>query len=254
MNATTTALRIWIAVDALDRSADVLGAAMRLAAGRAVELAGLFVEDADLLRLAGWPSATETRLFEASLRQVGGAELEAALRAQALALQRRVDALARDIGVPWSFRTARGRVVQQALHLAGSGDWIVLASAATGLRLRQAAPRARGRWSGCCPTTRRACRGCLRRRRATTRRAAPSAAPSAAWCCRPMRRAPRSCAPCRRPRRGRCGSLRGRTDRARSLRPAVPGDLVLMTRDSGAADPQRLGRLLRRGVGPLALV
>jgi hypothetical protein len=36
--------------------------------------------------------------------------------------------------------------------------------------------------------------------------------------------------------------------------PAAQGDLVLMTRESGAADPQRLGRLLRRGAAPLALV
>ena len=46
MNAKTAASRIWIAVDALDRSAAVLGAVTRLASGRAVELAGLFVEDA----------------------------------------------------------------------------------------------------------------------------------------------------------------------------------------------------------------
>jgi len=250
MNATTTALRIWIAVDALDRSADVLGAAMRLAAGRAVELAGLFVEDADLLRLAGWPSATETRLFETSLRQVGGAELEAALRAQALALQRRLDALARDIGVPWSFRTARGRVVQQALHLAGSGDWIVLASAATGLRLRQAAPRARPVvWllpddekdlsQLLAAAARYDPQGSAERRlvlpadaaRAVQLRAAPQAATGAV----------RFASEAELAARAACG-------------PATPGDLVLMTRDSGAADPQRLARLLRRGVGPLALV
>lgn len=250
MNAMGSALRIWIAVDALDRSADVLGAAVRLASGRAVELAGLFVEDADLLRLAGWPSATETRLFEASLRPVGGAELEAALRAQALALERRLDALARDIGVPWSFRTARGRVVQQALHLAGSDDWIVLASAATGLRLRQAGPRARpvvwllpedeeGLSRLLLAAQRYDPQGNAERRvvlpadagRAARLRAAQQAT-----------RAPaRFASEAELAARAACG-------------PPVPGDLVLMTRAWGAADPQRLGRLLRRGVGPLALV
>src|SRR5690606_7635452 len=63
---------------------------------------------------------------------------EATLRAHAAALQRRLDALARDIGVPWSFRTARGRVEQQALSLAASDEWIVLAGASTGLQLRVA--------------------------------------------------------------------------------------------------------------------
>ena len=252
MNTRTATSRIWIAVDALDRSADVLGAVTRLAAGRAVELAGLFVEDADLVRLAGWPTATETRLFEASLRPVGGAELEAALRAQALALQRRLDALARDIGLPWSLRTVRGRVVQQALSLAASGDWIVLASAATtvALRARQAALRARpviwllpedagglarllAAASGYDP------RGAAERRvvlpedaaRASEIRAAPQAAGGA------MRIASEADLMAR----AACG-------------PAATGDLVLMTRESGAADPQRLGRLLRRSAGPLALV
>lgn len=250
MNATTTALRIWIAVDALDRSADVLGAAMRLAAGRAVELAGLFVEDADLLRLAGWPSATETRLFEASLRQVGGAELEAALRAQALALQRRLDALARDIGVPWSFRTARGRVVQQALHLAGSGDWIVLASAATGLRLQQAASRARPLvWllpddvEALSPLFAAATRYDPQRS-AERRVVLPPDATHAAR----LRAASQAAGT--RLQLVRESELIVRA----SCGPSVPGDLVLMTRESGAADPQRLGRLLRRGAGPLALV
>jgi hypothetical protein len=252
MNARTAASRIWIAVDALDRSAAVLGAVTRLASGRAVELAGLFVEDADLLRLAGWPTATETRLFEASMRPMGGAELEAALRAQALALQRRLDALARDIGVPWSFRTARGRVVQQALSAAASGDWIVLASAATTvtLRVRQAASRTRPViWllpEDACGLARLLAaaagydpQGAGERRvvlpedaaRAGEIRAAAHAAGGA------MRIASED----ELMARAACG-------------PAAPGDLVLMTRESGAADPQRLGRLLRRGAGPLALV
>lgn len=250
MNATGTALRIWIAVDALDRSADVLGAAMRLAAGHAVEFAGLFVEDTDLLRLAGWPSATETPLLEASLRQVGGAELQAALRAQALALQRRLDALARDIGVPWSFRTARGRVEQQALHLAGSGDWIVLAGAATGLRLRQAASPMRAVvWllpddeQGLSRLLAAAARfdphGSAERRVVLPADAARAAQLRSA---QPAGSAPvRYASEAELTTRAACG-------------PTIHGDLVLMTRDTGSADPQRLGRLLRRGVGPLALV
>src|SRR5690606_28525869 len=100
--------------------------------GRAPRRAGrLFVEDADLLTLAGWPAATETRLFGSASQPLGGNTLEATLRAHAAALERRLDALAREIGVPWSFRTARGRVEQQALSLAATGDWIVLAGAST---------------------------------------------------------------------------------------------------------------------------
>lgn len=250
MNTSATELRIWIVVDALDRSADVLGAAMRLAAGRAVELAGLFVEDADLLRLAGWPGATETRLLETTLRPVAGAELQAALRAQALALHRRLDTLARDIGVPSSFRIARGRMVQQALHLAGSGDWIVLASAATGLRLQQAASRARPLvWllpddvEALSPLLAAATRYDPQRS-AERRVVLPPDATHAAR----LRAASQAAGT--RLQLVRESELIVRA----SCGPSVPGDLVLMTRESGAADPQRLGRLLRRGVGPLALV
>jgi len=252
MSDTTSAARIWIAVDALDRCADVLEAVSRLATGRAVELAGLFVEDADLLRLAGWPTATETRVFETSLRPVGGAELERALRAQALALQRRLDALARSIGVPWSFRTVRGRVVQQALSVAEGGDWIVLASAANALRLtlRQTALQVRPViWllpedvEGL-ERLLAAAEGYDPRGAAERRLVLPQDAPRAAE----LRASPRAVA----------GALRIAPESGLMARiacgPGVPGDLVLMTRESGAADPQRLGRLLRRGAAPLALV
>lgn len=250
MNARTPAARIVIAVDALDRSADAFGAVTRLVAGRFVELAGLFVEDADLLRLAGWPAATETRLFEASLRPIGASDLEAALRAQASAMQRRLDALARDIGLPWSFRTVRGHVVQQALSLAGTDDWIVLAGASTRiqLRLRQAPPRpvlwllpedaqgfallleAAGRYDP---------NGTAERRLVLPDDPACAAGIGESSIVRGG--AIRTASVADLMARIACGSR-------------IPGELVLMTRAAGAADPERLRRLLRSGAAPLVLV
>lgn len=252
MSTRASLARIWIAVDALERSADALGAVTRLAAGRMVEVAGLFVEDADLLRLAGWPAATEKRLFEASLQPFGGPGLEAALRAQAATLQRRVDALARDIGVPWSFRTVRGRVVQQALSLAETDDWIVLAGASTSVQLRScpASPPTRpmlwllpedadalSRLLGA--VARYDPRGAAERRLvlpddpacASQVRAAASAAGAAL----------------------RVASVSELLARV-GCGPRVAGELVLMTRAAGAADPERLRHLLRRGAAPLVLV
>ena len=253
MNAKSPAPKIWIAVDALDRSADALGAVTRLAAGRIVELAGLFVEDADLLTLAGWPAATETRLFGAASQPLGGSALEATLRAHAAALERRLDALAREIGVPWSFRTARGRVEQQALSLASTGDWIVLAGASTSIQLRTTHGAARVRpplWL--LPGDARELAVLLE----AARRYDPHGSaelrlvlPDDAARSREIRTAAAAVA-------GgvmRVASLADLMSRA-ACGPRAPGELVLMTRAAGAADSARLRRLLRRGAAPLVLV
>ena len=252
MSTRTSVARIWIAVDALERSADALGAVTRLAAGRVVELAGLFVEDADLLRLAGWPAATEKRLFEASLQPFGGPGFEAALRAQAAALQRRVDALARDIGVPWSFRTVRGRVVQQALSRAESDDWIVLAGASTSvqLRLRPASPPTRPMlWllPEDAPALARLLEAAARYdpRGAAERRVVLPDDPAGAAQVRASAAAAGAAL--------RVASVPELLTRV-GCGPRVAGELVLMTRAAGAADPERLRNLLRRGAAPLVLV
>lgn len=245
MSTRAPARKIWIAVDALERSGDVLGAVTRFAAGPVVELAGLFVEDVDLVTLAGWPAATETRLFEAAARPFGSAELEATLRAHAAALQRRLDALAREIGVPWSFRTVRGHIVQQALSLAGGDDWIVLASATTSVQLRAAPLRTVARpvlWllpddeQGLAQLQEVAARydplGSAERRVVLLADARGAAAIRASV-----------------EREG--GGLRSATQAELAqwiaCAPRTTGGLVLMTRAAGAADPERLRQLLRRG-------
>lgn len=253
MNANSPAPKIWIAVDALDRSGDALVAGTRLAAGRLVELAGLFVEDADLLTLAGWPAATETRLFGSASQPLGGDTLEATLRAHAAALERRLDALAREIGVPWSFRTARGRVEQQALSLAATGDWIVLAGASTSIQLRTTQVAARARpplWL--LPDDARELAVLLD----AARRYDPhgSAEP---WLVLPedaaRAREVRTAAVAIGGGAMRVASLSDLMTRA-ACGPRAIGELVLMTRAAGAADAARLRRLLRRGAAPLVLV
>lgn len=250
MSTKKPASRILVAVDALDRSADALEAVTRLAAGRFVELAGLFVEDADLLRLAGWPAATETRLFERAAQPIGAADLEAALRAQAAAMQRRLDALARDIGLPWSFRIVRGHVVQQALSLAGSGDSIVLAGATTSIQLRlRMAPLRPVIWllpadpQDLAPLLEAAARydprGTVERRLILPEDSARAAALRATQAVKGAGL--------------RVASVAELMSRA-GCAPRIPGELVLMTRAAGAADPERLRRLIRRGVAPLVLV
>jgi len=135
--------RIWVALDALEHSEAPLGAALGLARAMQAELAALFVENVDLFRMAAFPQSFETRLFGPPRDAQGPQALEAALRAQASALQRQLVRAAGASGVPWSFHTARGRILQQALALAGAEDCVVLPGAAIATSLVIARPGAR---------------------------------------------------------------------------------------------------------------
>lgn len=161
--------RIWLALDALERSEAPLGAAVRLAGVLQAELNTLFVESDDLFRMAAFPRSFETRLFGPSLLQeqgygaegehvpgasrvVGRAakgsvqealstlELQNALRAQAAALQRQLDRAASATGVRWKFQIARGRIVQQALERADEGDCVVVPAMALATALAISQP------------------------------------------------------------------------------------------------------------------
>jgi len=141
--------RIWLAVDALDRSAAPLGTALALARLLNAELATLFVENIDLLRLAEFPQAAESRLFAPAAVPLALAQVESAMRAQAGALQRQLGRIALEQGVQWTFQTARGRIVQLALERASPAECVVVPGAAMLASLGSAgqrgfaAPRAR---------------------------------------------------------------------------------------------------------------
>ena len=62
--------RILVALDASRHSLAALEAAAELAARLKAELVGLFVEDIDLLRLAGLPFAREIRYPSAIIQQL----------------------------------------------------------------------------------------------------------------------------------------------------------------------------------------
>lgn len=148
MNSSEVA-RIWLAVDALDRSAAPLGTALALARLLKAELAALFVENIDLLRLAEFPQAAESRLYAPAAVPLALAQVESAMRAQAGALQRQLGRVALEQGVQWTFQTARGRIVQLALERASPAECVVVPGAAMLASLAStgqrgfAAPRAR---------------------------------------------------------------------------------------------------------------
>ncbi len=256
MNVPTIHTRIWVAVDELACSADALGIAGRLASASSIELAGLFVEDTDLVRLASWPAATETGIFDRSVRPLAAGQLEQALGAQAAALRRRLDVLGRSLGVRTSFRTARGRLVDEVLALSHSQDWIALAGASMRLRLGLRADRARPVRNAVLWLLPEHADALERLLDAASRiGASQSTARPVVHLVLPEDRA-------------RAGEIR---DRLAALRvPAAPilashadlaaragaqpGEMLLATRGGVLIDRARAERLLRSGLGPLLLV
>ncbi len=121
--------RILVAIDASPPSLDALDAAAELAARTGAELVGLFVEDAEFLRLAGLPF-----VHHLSLPSGAGHPLDAeGARAQlkALAGEGRA-ALVAAVGrnrVSGSFRVVRGMVAAEVLAAAREADLVILGRA-----------------------------------------------------------------------------------------------------------------------------
>ena len=115
-----TARRIVAAVDASQRGLEALEQAVRLAAELEAELQGVFVEDEDLLRLAGLPFASEVTPSSRG-RRLDPLSMTRALRAQAERVRRALERAAGGRRVPWSFQVKRGRPIREALAAADGG-------------------------------------------------------------------------------------------------------------------------------------
>ena len=121
--------RILIALDTSHHSLAALEAAAELAASLEAELHGLFVEDADLLRLAGLPVAREMRYPFAAPARLDRARMERALRAQATQARQALAAASERRHVEWSFRVVRGDVAPEVLAAALEADLLTLGKA-----------------------------------------------------------------------------------------------------------------------------
>ena len=120
-----TLRRIVVGLDAGPRGRATLEAAAQLAARMQAELVGLFVEDIDLLPLAGLPFAREIGYPSAALRQLDVAAMERALRAMAQEVQGTLAAIAGRAPLSWSFRVARGAMLTELRAAAAAGDIVV---------------------------------------------------------------------------------------------------------------------------------
>jgi nucleotide-binding universal stress UspA family protein len=118
--------RILVAIDASLRSLAALEAAADLAAQFHAELLGLFVEDIDLLRLAGTPAAIQCLYPSASEQPLSAMHIETELHALAERARRELAGAAARAHVPWSFRTVRGQVAAEILLAAAEADLLTL--------------------------------------------------------------------------------------------------------------------------------
>ncbi|HET8542520.1 MAG TPA: universal stress protein [Anaeromyxobacter sp.] len=143
--------RIVVGLDASPASLDALAAAALLAGRLRTDLAGLFVEDEDLLRLAGLPFAGVVRVPSGVREGIDRPRAEAELRALAAQAREALERAASAQRVACTFRVARGGVVAEVLAAAEEADLLVVGAgghrrsgtARAGDTARAAAARAR---------------------------------------------------------------------------------------------------------------
>lgn len=119
--------RIIVAVGPAAADAAALSLAARFARASGAELAALFVEDLNLLRLAALPFAFEIGAAFASSRPLTINALEHSFRQQADLLRRGLADLAQAMRLRSSFTVARGMLVPALLGAATAEDLVVLA-------------------------------------------------------------------------------------------------------------------------------
>jgi nucleotide-binding universal stress UspA family protein len=124
---TETAIeRILVAVDGSASTASVLRTAAELASALGAELHALFVEDAELIRLAGYPFPLEVGSLSARVRPLDPEQVRRSLRAEAAGLRRQLEALARRYPMSWELRIARGLVASEVTAAASGADLVIL--------------------------------------------------------------------------------------------------------------------------------
>jgi nucleotide-binding universal stress UspA family protein len=125
-NSSSEIRRILVAVDASPHSLARIETAAELAANLQAELIGIFVEDANLLRMAELPFAREISMFSPIVRRIELERLQWELRAQADRMRRVLASAAESRKVPWAFSKARGSVAAEVLAAASEADLIIV--------------------------------------------------------------------------------------------------------------------------------
>jgi nucleotide-binding universal stress UspA family protein len=124
-----TIRRILVALDASPHSQAALEAASDLADALKAELVGIFVEDVNLLHLAGLPFAREVGYPSGTERPLDSPSMERELRIQAEQARQTLAGVAVRRQIQWSFRVVRGQVATELLIAAQEADLLALGRA-----------------------------------------------------------------------------------------------------------------------------
>ncbi len=117
---------IAVAIDCSPHSRASLDAAAEMAARLQAELLGLFVEDINLLRIAGLPFTEEIHLYSESTGKLDEEQLERLLRLQAREAEELLQRTAASRTLRHTFRVLRGMVPEQLMTAATEADILVL--------------------------------------------------------------------------------------------------------------------------------
>ena len=118
--------RILVAIDTSPHGSAALEAAARLATELRAELQGLFIEDINLLRLAGLPFAREIDYSSGTSRPLDSEEMERALRTRAEGVRQAIAETAQRTRLRWSFRISRGNLAQTMLTESLDSELLVI--------------------------------------------------------------------------------------------------------------------------------
>ncbi len=118
--------RMLIVFDPAFESMPAIDSVARLAARMEVDLAGLFIEDEDLLRAAGYSWASAVSVLSATRHSLDTSVLRRAMKVQAEASSQLLERTARARGVKSSFAIRRGRLKTEVLAAATDTDLVVV--------------------------------------------------------------------------------------------------------------------------------
>lgn len=128
-NAAMPTGRVLILLDGSRLSLAALEAAAEIAAGRNAEVLGVFVEEINLLRTAGYGFAQEIGGSSGLSRPLEKAALEARMQAQAEQARRALRQTMARRGLVQTLQLCRGRVAEEVLRLVQPDDLVVLGRA-----------------------------------------------------------------------------------------------------------------------------
>ena len=118
--------RILVALDASAQSLAALKTAVLLAAELGADIEGLFVEDANLVRIATLPVSRRVLFPSAADEPLDSSLMEHELKALARRAQRSLATMAEQYGIRWSFRVVRGKVTVEILSAASGSDLLTV--------------------------------------------------------------------------------------------------------------------------------